>query len=49
MSLPDHLLDEPDTCDTHGEYLPCFICRIEWAEEQADHKIQDALDRIGEE
>lgn len=40
MSVPDKWLDEPDACSTHGEYLPCYLCRIDWDDEQADQQIQ---------
>lgn len=47
MSLPDHLLDPPDNdvCEVHGRVLPCWECRVEWADEYADHAVQDRLDR----
>lgn len=44
MSIADHEIDEPDACETHGEYLPCYLCRIDWADEQADQRIQTEKD-----
>lgn len=41
VSLPEWLLDEPERCETHGEYLPCYLCLVERAEEYADQQIQD--------
>lgn len=41
MSLPDHLLEEPDSCETHGHVLPCWECRVDWMDEYADQQIQD--------
>jgi len=36
MSLPDHLLDDPDVCLEHSRLLPCPECRIEQADTYAD-------------
>lgn len=41
MSIADHEIDEPEVCSTHGEYLPCYLCLVDWAEEQAEWQIQD--------
>lgn len=46
MSLPDHLLEEPDACETHGHVLPCRECRVEWVDDQAEWQLErEALGR----
>lgn len=40
MSLPDHFLEEPDSCETHGHLLPCWQCRMDAADEQAEWQFE---------
>lgn len=47
MSLGDHEIDPPDTCQLHGRLLPCWDCRIEWGDVYADEQVQDEQDRKG--
>jgi len=44
VSLPEWLFEEPERCETHGEDLPCYLCRIDWADEYVDQQIQDAME-----
>ena len=43
MSLPDHLLDEPDSpfCQDHLRIIPCWECQVEHAEDEADRKREE--------
>lgn len=36
MSLPDHLLEEPEYCEEHGRVLPCLACRMDAEDEWSD-------------
>ncbi len=36
----DKLLDPPDSCETHGHLLPCWECRVEWTDEQAEWQFE---------
>ena len=45
MSLPNHLLEEPDLCEQHGRYIPCLECMIEYDEQRADWKHDEREER----
>ena len=38
MSVPDHLLDEPDEClcEEHGQARPCKYCKFEHLMQRAE-------------
>ena len=44
MSLPDHLLDEPDYCEPHGYEMPCWKCRLDRQNERAEERYQDRVE-----
>ena len=45
VSLPDHLLNEPDYCQAHGRELPCWECRVDIADTYADWVVSDRDER----
>lgn len=40
MSVAEHEEDEPDYCEIHGFYEPCWQCRLEAKNEQLEQQLE---------